>query len=44
MSESTEKQKQESTIIHGHPQKFFQGGTSTICLSFSSCWRSVFPV
>ena len=31
MSESTEvtkKRKRESTIIHGCPQKFFQGGKS----------------
>jgi len=26
MSESTKKRKRESTIIHGRPQKFFQGG------------------
>jgi len=25
MSESTKKRKRESTIIHGRPQKFFQG-------------------
>jgi len=43
MSESTKKRKRESTIIHGRPQKFFQRGTtSTFCLSFSNCWRSVF--
>ena len=44
MSESMKKRKRESTIIHGRPQKFFQGGTSTFCLSFSNCWRSVFPL
>jgi len=44
MSEITEKRKRESAIIHGCPQKFFQGGTSTFCLSFSNCWRSVFPL
>jgi len=27
MSESTKKRKRESTIIHGRPQKFFQGGS-----------------
>jgi len=43
MSESTKKRKWESTIIHGRPHKFFQGGTSTFCLSFSNCWRAVFP-
>ena len=44
MSESTKKGNRVSTIIHGRPQKFFQGGaTSTFCLSFSNCWRSVFP-
>jgi len=36
MSESTKKQKRESMIIHGRPQKFFPGGTSTFCLSFSN--------
>jgi len=33
MSESTKvtkKRKRESTIIHGHPQKFFQGGNVDI--------------
>jgi len=46
MSESTKvtkKRKRESTIIHGGPQNFFQGVTLTFCLSFSNCWRSVFP-
>jgi len=36
--------KRESTIIHGRPQKFFQWGMSTFCLSYSNCWRSVFPL
>jgi len=44
MRESTKKLKRESTIIHGRPHKFFQGGTSTFCSSFSNCWRSVFPL
>jgi len=45
MSESTKKGNRVSTIIHGRPQKFFQGGaTSTFCLSFSNCWRSVFAL
>jgi len=27
-------------VVHGHPQKFFQGGaTLTFCLSFSGCYR-----
>jgi len=26
MRESTKKRKRENTIIHGRPQKFFQGG------------------
>jgi len=47
MSESTKvkkKRKRESTIIHGRLQKFFQEeATSTFCLSFWNCWRSVFP-
>ena len=33
----TKKRKRESAIIHGRPQKFFQGATSTFCLSFSNC-------
>ena len=32
MSESTKKPKQESAIIHGRPQKFFQGGNVNILL------------
>jgi len=41
----TKKRKRESKISHGRPQKFFQGGaTSTFSLSFSNCWRSVFPL
>ena len=30
MSESTKKRKRENTIIHGRPQKFFQGGNVDI--------------
>ena len=30
MSESTKKRKRESTIIHGRPQNFFQGGKVNI--------------
>ena len=30
MSEGTKKRKRERTIIHGGPQKFFQGGTVDI--------------
>jgi len=30
MSESTKKRKRESTIIHGRPQKFLQGGNVVI--------------
>ena len=44
MSESTKKRKRESTIIHGRPHKFFKGGTSTFCLSFTNCWLPVFPL
>jgi len=37
MSESTKvtkKRKRESTIIHGHPQKFFQEGEGNIDILF----------
>jgi len=30
MRESTKKRKRASTIIHGRPQKFFQGGNVNI--------------
>jgi len=30
MRESTKKRKRESTIIHGRPQKFFQGGGGNV--------------
>ena len=30
MSKSTKKRKREGTIIHGRPQKFFQGGNVNI--------------
>jgi len=30
MSEGTKKRKRESTIIHGRPQKFFQGANVNI--------------
>jgi len=44
MSESAIKRKRESMIIHGRPQKFLQGATSTFCLSFSNCLGSVYPL
>ena len=29
-TKATKKRKRESTIIHGRPQKFFQGGKANI--------------
>jgi len=43
-TQATKKRKRASTIIHGRRQKFFQGSTSTFCLSFSYCWQSLFPL
>jgi len=44
MSQSTKVTKSDKALsFMGVRRTFSRGGTSTFCLLFSNCWRSVFP-
>jgi len=48
MRESTKVTKKKKARKHDHSRAsaeiFPRGERSTFCLSFSNCWRSVFPL